>query len=121
MLSDVLTLNNGSADQTYTLISREGMSSKRRNTTAGVLSSNNAALIIKHTIDEKSKTKPNRHLVLVQHTEQDAGGVDRASQAHLVITRDKYATDAQVAKNVAVLVDFFSDPANVAALLIGGN
>lgn len=121
MLADVLTLNDGSADQTLQLVSREGMTSKRRNVTAGVPSTAMAALNIKHTIDEKSKTKPNRHLVLYTHTEVDAAGVDQQSQAHLVITRSKKATDAQVKKNVAILVDFLSDPANVEQLLIGGN
>lgn len=121
MLTDVLTLNDGVADQTFTLISREGMSSERRNTTSGVASSNNAALVIKHTIDKKSKTKPNRHLVLVTFTEIDVNGAEQQSQAHLVITRAKSATDAQVTKNVAVIADFLSTPANVAAMLIGGN
>lgn len=121
MLADTLTLNDGVADQTLQLVSREGMSSKRRNTTAGVPSTAMSALTIKHTIDEKSKTKPNRHLVLYTFTEVDAAGVDQTSQCHLVITRAKKATDAQVKKNVAIIADFISDPANVSQMLIGGN
>lgn len=126
MLADTLTLNDGTGtsptgDHTMELVSREGMSSKRRDITSGITSAAMAALVIKHTIDEKSKTKPNRHLVLYTFTEQDAAGVDCQSQAHFVITRHKKATDAQVQKEVAILVDFLSDPANVTQLLIGGN
>lgn len=126
MIADILTLNDGTGtsptgDHTFQLVSREGMSSIRRDVTAGIPSTAMASLVIKHTIDEKSKTKPNRHLVMSKFTEQDATGVDQQSQVHCVITRAKKATDAQVAKQVAMLVAFFSDPDNVAQLLIGGN
>lgn len=121
MLTDTLTLNDGVADQTFTLVSRQGMESKRRNTTAGVTSANLASFVIKHTIDEKSKTKPNRHLVSYTFTEIDANGVESQSTVHCVITRAKKASDAQIQKEVAVLVDFLGTPANIAELLIGGN
>lgn len=121
MLADTLTLNDGTADQSFQLISREGMSSKRRNVTAGVPSTAMAALTIKHTIDEKSKTKPNRHLLQTNYTEVDAAGIDRGIQVHVVITRDKKATDDQVLKCVAIVADAISDTAIVGQLLIGGN
>lgn len=120
MIADSITLTNVAvADQIYDLISREGMNSVRRHTTAS--SALQKAVNIKHTLDLKAKTKPNRHLVAVTAATQDADGNDLAYSAHVVITRHKQATDADVTDAVAELVSFLSVPANIAQLLIGGN
>lgn len=121
MLSDTLTLNNGAADQTFQLVSRVGMDSMRRNTTAGVTSSENFKFVVKNTIDDKKDSKPNRHLILVTATETDANGVKSTAQVHRVITRSKGFTDAGILKLVAIANDFDATPANVSATLIGGN
>lgn len=121
MLTDAITVNDGVADRTYTLVSREGMNSVRRETTAGVLSSAMSSFVVKHTIDDKSKTKPNRHLVSITYSEADASGNPLTITAHAVLTRAKGATDAEVLKQAEMLANFLGTPANISALLIGGN
>jgi hypothetical protein len=121
MLTDILTLNDGVAAQAYTLVSREGMNSVRRKTTAGTLSSAMAELVIKHTLDNKAKTKPNRHLMSVTESEQDTAGNTQTATVHYVITRSKGVSDALVLKLAETLANALGDPAIVAQVLIGGN
>jgi hypothetical protein len=121
MLTDVITLNDGVAPRAYTLVSRNGMDSVRRETTAGVSSASQSALTIKHTLDDKKLTKANRHLVSLSFTEYDTAGIACTTTAHAVITRAKGATDAQVKKQAEMLAEFLGAPANVDQLLIGGN
>lgn len=122
MLADTLTLNNGVADQTFKLVSREGMNSKRRNVTAGVASTSQAQLVVKNTIDEKSKTKPSRHLILASEVEIDpVTGAEYRCQAHLVITRDKRSSDACVGKQVETVCALAGDATARGEILIGGN
>lgn len=121
MLADQISVNDGVAARTYKLISRVGMDSVRRETTAGVLSKSNSGFVVKHTIDAKSTSKPNRHLVSFSFTEYDANAASMSVQAHAVITRHKGASDAEVLKQVEMLANFLGEPANVSTLLIGGN
>jgi len=121
MLSDTISVNDGVAARTYNLVSRVGMESVRRETTAGVTSTNLSGITIKHTLDDKSPSKLNKHLVQFTYTEVDAQGVRQVCTAHMVITRAKAATDAQVKKQVAMLAAWAAVSANVDQLLIGGN
>lgn len=121
MLTDVITINDGAANRAYTLVSREGMDSVRRETTAGVASSSMSGLVVKHTLDDKARNKPNRHLVSITFTEYDTAGSPQVSTVHTVITRAKGATDATVKKLVAMQAAFLAVGANVDQLLIGGN
>lgn len=121
MLADILSLNDGVVARAYTLVSREGMNSLRRETTAGVVSSSLSGITIKHTIDDKSKTKPNRHLVSITFTEFDVAGNPQTTTFHQVVTRSKGSTDAVVKKLVAMGAAFWATGANVDQILIGGN
>lgn len=121
MLTDQITLNDGVADRTFTLVSREGMDSIRRETTAGTPSSANSMFVVKHTIDSKNKSKPNRHLVSISYSETDASGNPLTATVHTVITRNKGCTDAMVGKLAEMQSKFFDTAANVTSLLIGGN
>lgn len=121
MLTDVITLNDGVAAQEFTLVSREGMNSVRRKTTAGTLSSSMSAMTIKNTLDDKALTKPNRHLVAFTETEYDAAGKPQTATVHRVITRSKGVSDALVQKLVKLASNFDAVPANVSQQLIGGN
>lgn len=121
MLADVITINDGVTARAYTLVSRVGMDSVRRETTAGIASSSLSGLVIKHTLDDKAKSKPNRHLVSITFTEVDTAGVLQTTTVHTVITRAKGATDAVVKKLVQMQSAFLGVGANVDQLLIGGN
>lgn len=121
MLTDVITLNDGVANRAFTLVSRNGMDSIRRETTAGTSSSSLSALTIKNTIDEKSKTKPNRHLMAITFTEYDTAGLPQTHTVHAVVTRAKGSTDAAVIKSVEMLAAFLATEANMTQVLIGGN
>lgn len=121
MLTDVVTINDGVAARAYTLVSRQGMDSVRRETTAGVASSSLSGLTIKHTLDDKAKTKANRHLVSITFTEYDTAGIAQTTTVHTVITRAKGATDTCVKKLVQMQSAFLGVGANVDQLLIGGN
>jgi len=121
MLANPITLNDGTSDRTFAIVSQEGMNTVRSETTAGVSSTENSQVVFKHTRDPKAKTKPNRHLVAVSGTTVDANGVDRNSQVHFVITRDKLDTDAHVLELAAMAADILADPALVQLILNGGN
>lgn len=121
MLTDAIVLNDGVVARTFTLVSREGMNSVRRETTAGTPSSAMSSLSIKHTIDEKNLTKPNRHLLAITFTTYDAAGKACTSTAHAVITRAKGSADADVIKLVEMLGAFLADQAQMGQVLIGGN
>jgi hypothetical protein len=121
MLTEVITINDGVSARAYTLVARNGMDSVRRETTAGTLSSSLSGLTIKHTLDDKAKTKPNRHLVSITFTEFDVAGNPQTTTVHAVITRAKGATDAKVKLLVQSLSAFLGAGANVDQLLIGGN
>lgn len=121
MLNDVVTINDGVTARSYTLVSRIGMDSVRRETTAGVLSSALSGFVVKHTLDDKAKSKPNRHLVSITYTETDTAGVLQTATVHTVITRAKGTTDTMVKKLVQMQSAFLGVSANVDQLLIGGN
>jgi hypothetical protein len=121
MLTDVITVNDGVVARAYTLVSRNGMDSTRRETTAGIVSSALSGLTVKHTLDDRNIAKPNRHLVAFTYTEYDTAGKAQTCTAHCVITRAKGSTDAQVKKQIAMLAAFIAVGANQDQLLIGGN
>lgn len=121
MISDSITLNDGVADRTFALVSREGMNSIRRETTAGVSSASQSMVQVKHTIDLKATGKPNRHLVSLTFTEYDSSGKPLPITVHAVITRHKSASDAATLKLAEMLANFIGDPAKAADLLIGSN
>lgn len=121
MLADVQTVNDGVAARAYTLVSRSGMDSQRRETTAGVLSSSLSGLTIKHTLDDRNVAKPNRHLVAFTYTQYDANMKPQTCTAHAVITRAKGCTDTEVKKQISLLAAFLAVAANQVELLIGGN
>lgn len=122
MLNNTLTyVDAATTSRSYDLISREGMNSLRRETTAGVASSNNSGLAIKQTIDLYAPTKANRHLVQFTYTEVDSEGRTYPITVHAVITRHKQASDAEVLNQVALLADFLGTAGNAEAMLIGSN
>lgn len=121
MINDSVTLNDGTANRTYQLVSRIGMDSIRRETTAGVSSASMSKMEIKNTIDDKATSKPNRHLVKFTFTEYDAAGKPLVSTVHCVITRAKGATDDTVIKLAELCAAFVGDSANVSQMFIGGN
>lgn len=121
MLSDAITLNDGAANRTYTLVSRLGMDSIRRETTAGVPSAANSTLTIKNTIDGKNAAKPNRHLISFTYTEYDTAGKPCVSTAHTVLTRAKGSSDDCCVKLLEMLGALCADQVSMGKVLIGGN
>lgn len=120
MLSDTITLTDSSAtDHSYSLVSRQGMESMRRET--GVSSAIGSVLTVKNTVDLNNPSARNRHLIQLATNEIDAvTGEKYPLSAHIVISRHKNVTDAYVLEKVSQLADFVT-AANVAEVLIGGN
>jgi hypothetical protein len=99
------------------------MDTIRRETTAGVLSSANSTMTIRHTIDAKNLSKPNRHLVALNRTPYDVAGKPLPITVHLVITRAKGAEDDHVTEQVVALCTWLTQNTAAAAklMLLGGN
>lgn len=121
MLTEVISLNDGAVARTYQLVSRIGMDSIRRETTAATPATAQSMFVVKHTIDAKKPSKPNRHLVSLTYSEITASGLPAAVTVHAVITRNKLVSDGEVLKQAEMLANFLGEPANVSKLLIGGN
>jgi hypothetical protein len=121
MFSEVITVSDGAVPRSYTAVSRSGMDTIRRETTAGTPSTANSTMTIRHTLDGKNQSKPNRHLVAFQYTEIDATGKAQVVTVHVVINRAKGATDATVIKLATALGEFLTTADTVSSLLIGGN
>jgi len=120
MLSNTLALTDGTTSRDYDLVSRLGMRSVRRDTSA--TSTEGSALIIDNTVDLNAPTKQNRHLVQFTWSEIDGTtGELYPCSVHMVIARHKKAPDADVLEKVALLADFCGTAANLENLLIGGN
>jgi hypothetical protein len=120
MLSNTITLNDGVDDNTYDLVSREGMNSIRRET--GVSSTIGSALVIKNTVDLNAPTTKNRHLIQLSQNEIDGTtGEKYPFSVHVVITRDKNVADATIKKLCVELAAFITSSTNMDDVLIGGN
>lgn len=122
MLSNTVTLSNdgGTTTADYDLVSREGMNSVRRET--GVASELASALIIKNTVDINSQTAKNRHLLQLTKNEEDATtGELYPYSCHVVVSRDKRVTDANVKLMLMELADLISTSADMDDVLLGGN
>lgn len=122
MLTDVVTLNDGTNDKTYALVSRVGMESVRRETTAGVPSREGSALKVSNTLDVSNLSAKNRHLIQLYWKDDDADGVPAyEGSVHIVIARHKNVTDAKLLNKLAQLADIISDSTQMNAVLLGGN
>jgi len=120
MLANTITLNDGTSDHVYDLVSRQGMESLRRET--GVSSSLNSGLTVKNTVDLGNASAQNRHLVQIARKEIDATtGAEYKGSVHCVISRDKNFTDAELALMIAQLCAFLGVSANITDILLGGN
>lgn len=120
MLDNTLVLNDGVGDNTYDLVSREGMSSVRRE--VGVSSKLGSALLIKNTVDLNSPTAKNRHLIqIVQNEEDGSTGELYPFSVHAVITRHKSVADATIKAVCKELAAFLSSSTNMDDVLLGGN
>lgn len=123
MLANTITLTNATpTDHIYDLVSREGMSSIRRDTT--LESSLNSALVIKNTVDLGNVAARNRHLIQLSRNYEDAEGVIHPYSVHLVISRAKAVPDADVELLVSEMKDFLIEAnsgVDVTDILRGGN
>lgn len=121
MLSNEITLSDGTDSHTYDLVSRVGMNSIRRHTTDD--SAKGRALIIKNTVDiSPTSTAQNRHLIQLMRSEINPTTSEKyALSVHVVIARDKDVDDALLKKEIAQLVAFLSVDANITDILLGGN
>jgi hypothetical protein len=120
MLSDVLTLNDGTADHDYTLVSQNGMSSIRRDMAEDM--DLNASVVISNDIDFNSPSKLNRSLVKLTFGEEDATTGDiYTGSVHAVITRHKKFSADSIHLMCAQLADFLTTTADVDQVLNGGN
>lgn len=121
MLSNTITLTDVAvADHPFDLVSREGMSSVRRET--GVASNLASSLIIKNTVDLSSPTKQNRHLVQLTLNEIDGTtGEVYPCSVHIVIARHKMHSDASIKDMLAELASLITVDASVSDILLGGN
>lgn len=122
MLTDVVTLNDGTDDNTYALVSRTGMESIRRETTAGVPSREGSSLKISNTIDINNLAAKNRHLIQLYWKDDDADGVPAyEGSVHVVISRHKNVTDDKLKLKLAQLADLITDATAPGSILLGGN
>lgn len=122
MLDNLLTLNDGTVDKTYDLVSRQGMESIRRETTANVPSREGSSLKISNSIDVNNLSAKNRHLVQLFWKDDDADGVPSyEGSVHVVISRHKNVTDAKLLSKLGQLADVISDATVMGKILIGGN
>lgn len=121
MIADVVNLNDGTTGRSFTLVSRLGMDSIRRETTAGSDPINQCAMTIKHTLDPRALNKPNRHLVSFTKTDYDAAGKPLLTTVHAVITRSKSAPISTAFELTQMLAAFFGGTAEFDLLVIGGN
>lgn len=120
MLANEIVLNDGVGDNTYDLVSREGMSSLRRE--VGVASNLGSVLEIKNTVDLNAPTAKNRHLIRLAQSEIDGTtGVLYPFSVHCVITRDKNASDASIKALLMELSALISTSASMDDVLLGGN
>lgn len=122
MLTNTITLSEdgGTTTADYDLVSREGMSSMRRET--GVDSALGSALIIKNTVDINNPSAKNRHLIQLVGNEEDATtGELYPYSVHAVISRDKNVTDATIKKKCVELADFLDNSTDMDDVLVGGN
>lgn len=120
MLTDTITLtDSGAATHSYSLVSRSGMESMRRET--NVSSSMGSVLSIKNTIDLNNDAARNRHLVQFSTNEIDAvTGEKYPLTVHVVISRHKSVSDTYIVEKCSQLADFLN-ATNIAEVLIGGN
>jgi hypothetical protein len=116
MFTDDITVTDGTTPATYSRISQDGMNSKRRHSTA--VSNLDRSMDIKHTIPTADSGK-NRHMASLSGVEI-VNGVAYRRQVHIVITRDKLASDDAIQQDAKYLINFLS-VANISKLLLGGN
>lgn len=123
MLANTISLDDQAPSTfTFDLVSREGMESVRRETTAGVTSAEGSVLKISNTVDLSAPNNKNRHLVQLQWNDIDGTTGDLyPGSVHVVIARHKKVSDAVIQSKLEQLCDFLLDTSNVADLLRGGN
>lgn len=123
MLNNTITLQDSVPNSyTFDLVSRAGMTSIRRETTAGVSSSEGSVLKISNTVDLNAPNTKNRHLVQLSWTDYDATtNAPYQASVHVIVSRHKMVTDAKILAKLQQLADFFGTEANVTDLLRGGN
>lgn len=120
MLSNTITVNDGTTDHSFDLVSREGMSSVRRETNTS--SELGSVFNIKNTVDLSATSQPNRHLVQFQKSEKDATtGELYPVTVHMVVTRHKKASDAFVKEQVALCSNATALAGFMDDVLMGGN
>lgn len=119
MLTDILVLNDGVADHSFTRISQTGMNSIRAEASAP--SSEGSRLHVKNTINLGAPSSKNRHLIQLNwnHIDSVTGDVTQES-AHLVISRCQASDDDDIVAKVNQLLSACST-ANLEAILVGGN
>lgn len=121
MIGDIVNVNDGTAGREFTLVSRAGMDSIRRETTAGSSAVNQSTMTIKHTLDIRALNKPNRHLVSFSFTDYDAAGKPLLTTVHAVVTRHKAAPESTAHELSQCVASFFGGTAEFTQLLLGGN
>jgi len=119
MLSNTIILNDGVGDNTYDLVSRSGMSSVRRE--VGSASSEASALTIKNTIDLNAPETKNRHLVQISWNEIGSEGQVYPASVHVVVSRHKMVSDAEIKSRCAEMAAFIGSSTNLTDILVGGN
>lgn len=119
MLTNSITLTDGTTPLTYDLVSRQGMSSGRRED--GADSDVAGILEIKNTVAPLALTTKNRHLIKITVIEKDADGVYSTASVHASIVRDKAVSDAAIISACGRLSDFLATTADVEDVLVGGN
>lgn len=117
MLADTLVLTDGTNNHTFSLVSRTGMNSERRE--SGLTSDLASVATVKNTVDLKTNAK-NRHLFQLSRKYKDSEGIYSAGSVHLVISRDKAFPDDVLQDMAQELKAFIMRP-NIAELMIGGN
>lgn len=120
MFSNTITLNDGTNDHLFDLVSRQGMKSDRRE--QSVASQAASVLTLQNTIDLNNQAATNRHFIRFGWNDIDATtGELYPGSVHAVVQRHKLVDDANIIIKCALLSAFLGSSTNVSEMLVGGN
>lgn len=116
--SDDITLNDGAADQTYSITSMIGGKSIRKDASQEL--STPAVLSISHQVNGQGPSAIARRMVRLDRTLSSNEGEMATVSAHIVLTvPNSVITKADVSAEVAKLINFLQGAGNLDKLLNG--
>lgn len=121
MLTDIITLNDGTTDHNYETVARSGMSSERKDLSADTTSAKR--LKLDNTIDPNpASLKHSRHYQQLSENDIDATTGDLYPvSVSTVVKRHPKASDALVSQKIAEMSDLLGDASTQTKILSGAN